>query len=396
MNSPSGSSSFGMHIFTQMERIYWGRPVREALNDELALTKTGRVFVITNRSLSKSLALETVINTLGERFVGMYDGVAAHTPRNCVIEGACAARALTPDILLAVGGGSVVDASKAMLLCMRHGYSSVSDLDPHANIRTPERGVRPADADQWTRLVCIPTTLSGAEFASSAGLTDPRRMVKEAFVNSMQMPRAVILDPDMTLSTPIELLKSTGMKAVDHAVERMTSSTATSYSNAVSALALELLAPALRQLEESPASLEIRSQLQYGMFMSLCGSASGAAVNVSHSIGHVLGGHAKVPHGQTTGLILPSVLRWMQGDIQSVSKRIATALGNKTTTADPAEEVVQLARNLGLPTRLRDVGLKRDDLPELAKKTMHEALLRNSPKPVQGESDVMKILDMAW
>src|SRR5690606_32962088 len=112
------------------------------------------------------------------------------------------------------------------------------------------------------------------------------------------------LDPAMTLATPLELLCSTGMKAVDHAVERLTSRTANPYSDAVSELALRMLARALPALAERPEDLDLRSKLQYEMFMSLRGSASGGTANVSHAIGHVIGAHAGVPHGHTTGVTL--------------------------------------------------------------------------------------------
>ena len=404
----------GIFRFSQMERVIWGTPVERALDDELKLLRCERVFVVTNRSLAGSPALEAILRVLGDRCAGRYDEVTAHTPRESVIAGAAAAGEARADKLLAVGGGSVIDGTKAMLLCLRHGYTSPAQMEPHANVRPVDLGQAPPDAAQWLRMIAIPTTLSGAEFAAPAGVTDTSRGIKHAFVNPMQIPQSVILDPAMTLATPIELLCSTGMKAVDHAAERITSRTANPYSDAVSELALRMLSDTLPALAGRPDDLDLRSKLQFGMFMSLRGSASGGTANVSHAIGHVLGAHAGVPHGFTTGVTLPSVLRWMANETAGAQARVAAALGapdgqtsadvrtgggastGATAPRDAADAVESLAKRLGLPVRMRDVGVRREDFELIAEKTMHEALLANSRRPVTGPADVREILELAW
>lgn len=384
----------GLHRFTQMERVRWGVPVARALEEELGILQAHRVFVVSNRSLTGSDELARILSTLGSRHAGLFTGVTAHSPRSCVLEGAAAAREQRPDLLLAVGGGSVIDATKAMLMCLRHGYKRSEDMDASANVRVPDLGHPPADADRWIRMLAVPTTLSGAEFAPSAGLTDPARGMKHSFSHPMQTPVAIILDPAMTLATPARLLKATGMKAVDHAAERMTSAAANPFSDAVSALALRMLAPALGELDASPDDLDLRSRLQYGMFMSLAGSSAGVAVNVSHAIGHVLGAHTGIAHGDTTGIVLPAVLRWNQEETRTAQAEIASALGR--TDGDAGTAVHELAIRLGVPTRLRDAGVAESDLAVLAAKTMHEALLRNSRKAVAGPQDIEAILHDAW
>jgi maleylacetate reductase len=384
----------GLHRFSQMERVYWGRSILDVLPEELAIIGACRVFIVTNRTLANTALLATIVALLEHRYVGCYAQVTAHAPRECAIAGAAAARETDADLLLAVGGGSVIDAAKAMLMCLRHGYTSADQLDRHANVRIPDLGYAPSDAELWRRVIAVPTTLSAAEFASSAGLTDPTRGLKQAFSHPMQMPQAVILDPAMTMPTPLPLLKATGMKAVDHAAERMTSATANLYSDAVSELALRLLGEALMQIEGRPEDLGLRSKLQYGMFMSMCGAAAGVAVNVSHALGHVLGGHSGVPHGQTTGLILPAVLRWNKAVTVEAQTRIAAALDGPP--GDGAAAISILVETLSLPTRLRDVGISNDEIPELARKAMHESLLANSRIPVKRADQLETILQSAW
>lgn len=384
----------GMHRFTQMERVIHGRPVADVLARELELLGARRVFLVTNRSLADGDAVAGIVAMLGDRLAGRFDGVRAHAPRDCIVEGAAAIRAAGADLLLAVGGGSVIDAAKVMSLCVRHGHERIEQLDPHANRRTPDTGRAPADAEHWLRVLAVPTTLSGAEFASSGGATDPRSRMKEAFVEPMLMPVSVILDPAMTFATPLPLMLATGIKAIDHAIERVTSVTANPYSDAVSLLALRLLAQSLPAIRRRPDDPIPRNDAQYGMFMSLAGSASGVAVNVSHAIGHVLGAHAAVPHGETSCVLCPAVLRWHADVAADRHRLLCDALG--MPGHDAAGAVSSLVASLGLPQRLRDVGVQHGQFADIARKTMHEALLRNSRKPVRSEADVLEILEIAW
>jgi maleylacetate reductase len=383
----------GLHRYSRMERVHWGRAAEDVLRDELSLFGSRRVFLVSNRSVAGSEAFARVRGAVADRIAGAYVAMRAHTPRECVVEAAAAARSAEADLLLALGGGSVIDGTKAVALCLRHGIVSSEGLDAYAGSKPPDLGREPADAQRWIRNIAIPTTLSGAEFASSAGVTDVARKMKQPFVDPMQMPVAVILDPAMTLSAPLDLLRSTAMKAIDHAAERMTSAAANPYSDAVSALALQMLGEGARGLDAAPGDLALRSKLQYGMFMSLCGSASGVAVNVSHAIGHVLGGHAGVPHGQTTGVTLPSVLAWNHDETLVAQGRIAAMLGGSGD--DAGAVIADLARSLGLPTRLRDVGVAQSSLDAIADKTLHEHLLKNSRKAV-ARADVLAILQRAW
>ncbi len=290
------------HQYPLMDRVLHGQPVAEALPRELERAGARRVFVVSNASLAPSPALASVITCLGERFVGVFTGVRAHSPRECVIEGGQQALAARADLLLAVGGGSVIDAAKVMLLVMRHGHTEAAQLDAHAGAPWNTATQRPADHGQWRRLIAVPTTFSAAEYTAVGGATEMKARAKQAFGNPMMMPLAVINDPALTRQTPLPLLLSTGMKAVDHAVERITSVQANLYSDAVSSLALKLLSSGLPALRQAPEDLAVHAQLQYGVFLSMAGIASGVRSNLAHAIAHVMGAYCDVPHGHTSAL----------------------------------------------------------------------------------------------
>ena len=113
------------------ERIVHGRPAAEVIVEEAQKLGKSRIFITTSGSLAGDNALPREIGrALGDKFAGLYSGITAHTPRQCVIDGAAAARRPNADLLVAVGGGSVTDATKAMLLCLWHGLKDAKEMDP--------------------------------------------------------------------------------------------------------------------------------------------------------------------------------------------------------------------------------------------------------------------------
>jgi maleylacetate reductase len=198
----------------------------------------------------------------------------------------------------------------------------------------------------------------------------------------------------MTLATPMRLLLTTGMKAVDHAAERLASLKSNPYNDAVSSLALRLLSQGLRSAKRDPADIDARAQLQYGAFMSMCGSAAGVAVGIGHAIGHALGAHCSVPHGETSCVMLPAVMRWNAGSNPDRQALISTAMGRPDDGA--AGALAELVADLVLPTRLRDVGVTRQDFGPIACKALGDILVKNNPRLVRSAADIEEILELAW
>jgi maleylacetate reductase len=384
----------GLHRFPLMDRVVHGQLAAAAVREEADRLDRRRVFLVTNRSLAQTPQIAAIAAALGGRHAGSFAGVAAHGPRQCVIEGAAAARAADADLLVAVGGGSVVDAAKVMQLCLRHGITEAAALSGHSGGGRADPSTRPADADRWIRVIAVPTTLSAAEFTWFGGASDPARGVKESFSHPMMIPQAIVMDPQMTLATPMRLLLTTGMKAVDHAAERLASLKSNPYNDAVSSLALRLLSQGLRSAKRDPADIDARAELQYGAFMSMCGSAAGVAVGIGHAIGHALGAHCSVPHGETSCVMLPAVMRWNAGSNPGRQALIAAAMGQPNDGA--AQALAELVAELGLPARLRDVGVTRQDFGPVAGKALGDMLVKNNPRPVRSAADIEEILELAW
>ena len=207
------------------------------------------------------------------------------------------------------------------------------------------------------------------------------------------MPRVIVLDPAATLATPMDLMLSTGLKAVDHAVERLCSQQANPFAIGTSTEALKLLARALPGHKARPDDREMRLDLQFGMWLSIGAGTSGVGVGASHGIGHVLGAACGVPHGHTSCVMLPSVLRWNLPANADRQKRVSEAFGKPGTAA--ADLVAGLVKTLGLPTTLREVGVGRDRFGEIAEKSMHDRAVLNNPRPIKGPAEVLEILELA-
>lgn len=381
----------GTHRFPRQDLVAYGRPAAEVLRELAAASGLRRLMITTTRSLTPTLAAQ-LARDLGELCVGVFAGIGAHSPRESVMGGAEAARKAQADLLVALGGGSVIDATKVMQLALWAGLGRPDELDAY-RAGHGEGRVDVARIPPGVRMVAIPTTLSAAEFTPFAGVTDTGRRAKEGYTHPLLAPRAVILDPSLTLATPPALWFSTGLKAVDHAVEQLCNPTRAPYADALAADGLKRLAAGLPATKADPTNLDARQACQFGMWLAISGAGAGRGMGVSHAIGHTLGGTYGVPHGLTSGVTLPAVLRWNEVADASSQALVAELMGADGSSA--SETVRRLAQGLGLPTDLKTIGIGPDKFQAIAEHTMHDNGVRVNPRPIRGPEDIVEILEIA-
>jgi maleylacetate reductase len=388
----------GTYSTPLMERVVYGVPFAEALANEIANTNNGphAVYVLASGTLARQTdMLDQLRAALGNRLAGICAKIGAHTPRTDVVTAANEARALGADALLTVGGGSVTDAAKMVALCLGNDVTDPAQLDLfRAQIDADGNTVRPPTKPPPLRSIAVPTTLSAGEYTSFAGCTDTVRHVKESFGQALLMPRVVILDPAATVHTPEWLFLSTGIRAVDHAVEDLCAINAQPVSDGTSYHALRLLCHGLRAVKRDPGNLAARLDCQIGAWMSVMGSQNGVSKGASHGIGHVLGGTAGVPHGYTSCVMLPPVLRFNLAETEERQRWVAEAMGRPGMPA--ADAVAELVADLGLPGTLRAVEVRADQLDTIAAESMHDRWVHTNPRKIAGPAVVRQILDMAW
>ena len=386
----------GIHRYPPMDRVVYGIPLAEALAEEIRLRDARAVYVMSSGTLARTTdTIDQVRSVLGNKLAGVCSKIGSHTPRVDVVAAANEARAAKADLVLTVGGGSVTDAAKMVGLCLGNDVTRPEQLDAFRAVITPDgKTERPPTKAPGVRFVAVPTTLSAGEFTWFAGCTDTERHVKESYGTALMMPTAVILDPAVTVHTPEWLFLSTGIRAVDHAVEDICSINPTPFSDGASMHALRLLSRGLPAVKADPANLEARLDCQLGAWMSIMGSQNGVSKGASHGIGHVLGGTADVPHGYTSCVMLPPVLRFNESVNAARQAMVSEALGKPGMKA--ADAVAALIAGLGLPGTLRAVGVKAEQLDLIAKNSMHDRWVHTNPRKIDGPPVVRELLDAAW
>ena len=386
----------GIYSYPGTSRVVYGTRFEEALARELDLVGAHKVYVLASGTLARTTdAVERLRRVLGDRDAGLCTRIGAHTPRIDVVAAANEARAAKADLILTLGGGSATDAAKMVCLCLANDVTDPAELDAYSvKIGADGTTVRPNYKAPSVASVIIPTTLSAGEFSAIAGCTDTLRGVKEVYAHPQAFPRTVILDPAVTVHTPEWLWLSTGIRAVDHAVEDLCSINSKPFSDGTSLHALRLLGAGLRAVKADPADLRARLDCQLGAWMSIIGSSAGVEKGASHGIGHVLGGTAGVPHGYTSCVMLPHVMRFNHPVNGERQKWVSEALGRP---GEPAAEVLaDLIGALGLPRTLRDVGVKPEMLDRIAEESMHDRWIHTNPRSIEGPAVVRQLLDAAW
>ena len=377
--------------WTAQERVVHGKPAAAAVRAEIEHIGAKRVLLLTTRSLADGQLIRDVTAALGDRCVGSFAAIGAHSPREAVIAGAALAREKEADHLLAVGGGSVIDATKTMLLALWRGARDVDALSALAL----KRGAPPLtllDSDRM-RMTAVPTTLSAAEFTSSAGITDAQRKVKLSFGHPRMAPIAAILDPAATLETPLELMLSTGMRAMDHAVERWCSIRPHPLGDGLALQAMTMLAASLPAIKARPDDLEPRLNCQLAAWLTQVSAIPGVPNGASHGIGYILGGYAGIPHGITSCISLGATLEWNEPVNAERQRTVAEKLGRPG--ARPCDVIRDFVKSLGLPSRLSDIGIGADRLAEFARQYDGTGPISTNPRPVRGADDLVEILRLA-
>jgi alcohol dehydrogenase class IV len=385
----------GSHEFLAQDRVTWGRPAAQAAVEEADRRGAKRVFVVTSRTLNRRTdAVARIVEALGARHAGTFDECVEHTPRPSVIAAAEAARAASPDLVLTVGGGTAIDTVKVMLIALAHDVRTPEGLSDW-HLRVNPDGTRHAPAVQPPpfRQVVISTTLGAAEFSDFGGCTDPVRKVKDGYAGRFIGAAAVILDPAITVHTPSWLWLSTAVRGIDHAVEGLCSVAPSPLIDATSLQALHLFGSALPATHADPSDLDARLRCLQAAWLAGFGILR-VPYGASHGIGHSLGAVTGISHGYTSCIMLPHVMRWNLERTADRQARIAQAMG--AADGDAAGAVARLIASLGLPTRLRDLGVKREQFDAVAQGALGNLWVKTNPRAVRGAEDVLELLEAAW
>ena len=380
----------GRVVFGAMDEVVFGRPASKAIIEQMNRLGSKRAFLMVSGTLNRETdVIENIRRTLGPRGVGTFDAMPPHTPRTAVIAATEQARAADADLIVTVGGGSITDGAKAVQLCLANNIRSPDDID---RIRAG-RGPSPQLNPPAVRQISAPTTIAGGEFSATAGVTNEKTKVKEALRHPLLIPRATILDPALGAHTPEWLWLSTGIRAVDHCVEGICSREAHPYGDAQALRGLAMLAQALPRVKADAGDLDARMDCQIGTWLSTGPLASGVPMGASHGIGYVLGAEFGVPHGHTSCVMLPSVMRWNKSANAERQALVAAAMGHPNE--DAGDVLDDFIRGLGMPRSLREVKVGPEHFDRIAQQAMATPWVPRNPRKIEGPAQVREILDMA-
>ena len=376
--------------FPAIEQLIYGKPAAETLRAESERCGARRVFLIVSGTMNRTTDEVAKVRTaLAERYAGVSDGIPPFTPRSAVVEAARAARAVDADLIVrSAAARSPRPASSCASASTTSRTSRVSNRrDAQGNRRLPDY------AGPDVAQIAIPTTLSAGEFQAGGGATNERLNVKQSYAHPLMIPRVIIFDPAPTRHTPLWVWLSTGVRALDHATEGLCSPNANPISDGIYKQALAMLGDALRRVKRDPGDLDARLDCQLGIWLSMSGRQGGVEMGASHAIGHVLGGSCGVPHGYTSCVMLPAVLRFNRSANAARQRLVAEALGRPGDEA--ADVVADLIAELGMPRRLADVGIGPERFGLIAANAMHDRWLHSNPVKIHSAEQVLQILESA-
>ena len=383
--------------FRSAGNLVFGRHAVRELRDVLDRAGSKRVFVVTDKILVRVGIVDQVKEAAG-RPVEVFDGGEPEPSLGMVRNGIAAAKAFRPDTIIGLGGGSNMDAAKLAAIVLGHG-GDVLDYVGENKVPGP---IMP--------LVCIPTTAgTGSEVSAAAVFTNTDIQLKVSVLSYYLRPTAAIVDPLLTVSCPPKVTADSGIDALTHAIEGFTAVDNATYplppgetsvyqgKNAFADMcaekAITLVGKYLRRAVRDGNDLEARDGM--ALAATLGGLAfSNAGVALVHAMEYPVGAAVHCSHGAGNGLLLPYVMRYNMPMREEAFGYIAELLGDDTTgeyeagAAEAAIKAVEdLRRDIGIPTRLRDIGVKEEMLAPFAEKAFSfKRLMRVNPRyPTQAE-----------
>ena len=384
-------------------RVIFGQDKTATLGGEVADLGGKRVLVLSGRTVAEQTdAVQRTKDALGASAVGVYSGLTQRAPLSSAVEAANLAVSLEADTLVGVGGSTISDAARMIAVLMAEGITSVEELRDQGHQQ--DMMLRPnLDGKALPLQVSIPTTLSAGEFNMGGGnVLDEGEGHKIRVGHPRLYADLIVLDPDMTSGTPDWLWLSTGVKAMDHCIERLYSRGNQPAIDAPVLSAAEMLFTALPRSRQSDGDSEARLQCLMAAWMSMMG-APNFAVGLSHAIGHIVGVKYFVGHGYTSCVTQPYVMEYNRPASAAKQALLARAAGHDTAGMSDEAAAELAARTvdgfilgLGMPHRLRELEIPEEDLQEIAELVLTDRGCRTNAVPVTETEQVMEVLRRAF
>jgi len=383
-------------VFTSYSpaEIKFGWGVSEQVGKECKDRNAGKVLVITDKGVKNAGLLDGITKALENENINfeIYDEVEPNPTIAIVEKGKEVFKKVNPDLLLAVGGGSAIDAAKAIGIVVNN-EGSIKDYQ--YGKEKIKNAIPP--------MITIPTTAgTGSEVNIWSVITDPERKFKMSIGGSLtaMTPKLCLADPKLTVTMPLNLTAASGMDALTHAVEAYVCVKTQPISDILCLYAIETISENLRQAVANGENIEARTKLLLASI--LAGIAfTNAGLGAVHAFADVLGGYYNAPHGVLNAIFLPYICEFNLVARPKRFAEIARKMGEKVdnlslrNAAMKAVDVIkELSRDIGIPS-LKELGAREEDIAELSKLVSTEINIFNNPRKAKVE-DLAQILEKVF
>jgi alcohol dehydrogenase class IV len=379
-------------VFWNPTKVVFGENTAPDVAIEVENLKCKKALIVTDKDLVKNTELpEKIRKALGNLCVGIFSGVEPDSGIHIVNEGAKFGVGCGADCLVSVGGGSAIDTAKGMAILLKEG----GKLQDYAGFQVLTRPQTPH--------IVIPTTAgTGSEVTYVAVIKDHEQGRKLLFGDYNILPNIAILDPRVTEALPPKLTAATGMDAMCHAIEALHSLQREPISDGLALHAIRLIKEFLPKAVENGKDMMARGQMLVAA--NLAGSAfSNAQLGMVHALAHSVGAIFGVHHGLANSILLPPCLRFDADACGEVYPDILSALGVAVEGIPPdkagdilADKIAGFTKKLGLPQRLRDVGVPEAGLKECSELALSDGAIVYNPKFISDSNEVLKVYQEAW
>lgn len=375
------------------ETSYFGRGSRSKLTEEIKTRGYTKILLVTDKTLKDANVATLVTEELDKSGITYFefDDIKPNPTVKNVQDGLTIAQVNSVDAIVAVGGGSVIDTAKAISIIMTNSeHSGVTSLD--GAVETRNKGLT---------LIALPTTSgTAAEVTINYVITDEVNMKKMVCVDVHDIPVCAIIDPDLMDKMPQQLAASTGMDALTHAMEGYITKAGWLIPDMFHVNAMALIYKNLEKAanEKDSAAIEKMAYAQYIAGMGF----SNVGLGIVHSMAHSLGAFFDTPHGVANALLLPHVLKFNGEVCPELFKNMGRAFGlnmDNMSDEDAVNTVVnavkELSIKLDIPQTLKEIGVPKEMIPQLAQQAINDACTPGNPREVTVE-DIIAIYEEAY
>ena len=377
------------------ETSYFGVGSRKMIAEEVAKRGYTKALVVTDKDLVKFGVAAQVTDVLKEAGIPfeVFDEVKPNPTVTNVKNGIAAFKSAGADFIVAIGGGSSMDTSKAIGIIINNPeFSDVVSLEGVAN--TKKKSVP---------VIALPTTAgTAAEVTINYVITDEKNVKKMVCVDPNDIPTLAIIDPELMLSMPRGLTASTGMDALTHAIEGLITLGAWEMSDMFEIKAIEMISKWLPKVVENPSDIEARDGMATAQYIA--GMAfSNVGLGLVHGMAHPLGAYYDIPHGVANALLLPFVMEYnKESNAKAKFRTIANAMGVDTSKMDDdqaaqaaVDAVKALAIKVHIPQHLKEIGVPESGLPTLAQAAFNDVCTPGNPRKATVE-DILALYKKAF